>query len=376
MSRIFDSLLISKFRGLQDIELSDLGQVNILVGPNNSGKTSVVEALSLLCKPFDPLGWMTVAQWRLGRRLGSVYPRLEAIKWLFPQRANVSFGGQAQEIKLSTAGPSSIQLIARGVEIQGEDFGRPTRNLVRDAISLSESGYAVNGVQLTVEIRRIAAHKGQQPLPMPDAEESLTFDFWDNERIVSPATKRSTLVKCTALSPSYSAMEALSTLRLSRVIKEKSKAQALEAVRWLDPGVKDFVILTSSHNNSTLYIEHETVGLAPFYTFGDGLKRAILIALTLPSARRGVLLIDEIETAIHISAFSRIFSWLVKACKEWDIQLFATTHSLEAIDAMIGEAADTESVVAFRLGDQGTVPQRFSGDLLHRLRYERGLDVR
>ena len=146
MSRIFDSLLISKFRGIQNLELSDLGQVNILVGPNNSGKTSVVEAVSLLCKPFDPIGRMTVSQWRLGRRPGSVYPRLEAMKWLFPHRANVSFGGQSQEIELSTTGPSSIHLIARGVEIQGEDVGRPARNLVRDAIGLSESGYAVNSI--------------------------------------------------------------------------------------------------------------------------------------------------------------------------------------------------------------------------------------
>ena len=64
-----------------------------------------------------------------------------------------------------------------------------------------------------------------------------------------------------------------------------------------------------------------------------------------------------------------------------------TTHSLEALDALLmampGEAADND-VVVFQLhrnqvqepvSDQVQV-KRFAGDLLHRLRFDRGLDVR
>ena len=53
-----------------------------------------------------------------------------------------------------------------------------------------------------------------------------------------------------------------------------------------------------------------------------------------------------------------------------------TTHSLEAIDAMLQPGIVIDDVVAFRLNQKGQTPQRFSGDLLHRLRSERGLDVR
>ncbi|WP_243147111.1 AAA family ATPase [Scytonema sp. UIC 10036] len=40
---------IENFRGFQSFELQQLGRVNLLVGQNNSGKTSILEAIQLLC---------------------------------------------------------------------------------------------------------------------------------------------------------------------------------------------------------------------------------------------------------------------------------------------------------------------------------------
>ena len=77
-----------------------------------------------------------------------------------------------------------------------------------------------------------------------------------------------------------------------------------------------------------------------------------------------------------MSALSHVFSWLIETCRRLEIQLFVTTHSLEAIDAMLQPETPTDDIVAFRLNPKGQVPQRFSGSLLHRLRSERGLDVR
>jgi AAA15 family ATPase/GTPase len=99
------------------------------------------------------------------------------------------------------------------------------------------------------------------------------------------------------------------------------------------------------------------------------------MALTLLNTANGILLVDEIEISIYVSALSRIFSWLIETCRRLEIQLFVTTHSLEAIDAMLQPEIATDDVVAFRLNPK-EVPQRFSGSLLHRLRSERGLDVR
>ncbi len=40
-------LVIHRFRGIREGVLDDLGKVNLLVGPNNSGKTAILEMLYL-----------------------------------------------------------------------------------------------------------------------------------------------------------------------------------------------------------------------------------------------------------------------------------------------------------------------------------------
>jgi AAA15 family ATPase/GTPase len=105
----------------------------------------------------------------------------------------------------------------------------------------------------------------------------------------------------------------------------------------------------------------------------------LLLALALPRAAGGVLLIDELETALHVSALGKVFRWLLDACKQFNVQLFATTHSLETVDAIL--SADTtpeEDIVGYRLERTNghTTAKRYGEDLLKRLRYERGLDVR
>ncbi|WP_414548719.1 AAA family ATPase [Anabaena sp. CCY 0017] len=52
------SVKIENFRGFKSFELQQLGRINLLVGKNNSGKTSLLEAIQLLCSRtnLEPLG--------------------------------------------------------------------------------------------------------------------------------------------------------------------------------------------------------------------------------------------------------------------------------------------------------------------------------
>ena len=65
---MISSLNIQGYRGFRQLEMSNLGRVNLLVGTNNSGKTSVLEAISLLSSVGDPSAiWQML--WRRGERL-------------------------------------------------------------------------------------------------------------------------------------------------------------------------------------------------------------------------------------------------------------------------------------------------------------------
>ncbi|MFM6100144.1 MAG: AAA family ATPase, partial [Dolichospermum sp.] len=52
------SIKIENFRCFKSFELQQLGRINLLVGENNSGKTSILEAIQLLCSRtnLEPLG--------------------------------------------------------------------------------------------------------------------------------------------------------------------------------------------------------------------------------------------------------------------------------------------------------------------------------
>jgi predicted ATPase len=81
--RNLETVTIHQFRGLRDLELKDLGRINLLVGINNSGKTSVLEALSVYCHPLDIKVWLSTANQR-EQDIGVYRTRLlDAIKWLF-----------------------------------------------------------------------------------------------------------------------------------------------------------------------------------------------------------------------------------------------------------------------------------------------------
>ncbi len=78
----FESLDILRFRGLRGLRLAGFGRLNILVGGNNCGKTSVLEAFELCCDPLSPMRWISVAD---RRDIGSnSVDRIDNVFWMFP----------------------------------------------------------------------------------------------------------------------------------------------------------------------------------------------------------------------------------------------------------------------------------------------------
>jgi AAA15 family ATPase/GTPase len=146
----------------------------------------------------------------------------------------------------------------------------------------------------------------------------------------------------------------------------------------MDSEITDLVILSPTGKLPSLYIDHKRVGISPLSAFGDGVRRLLFIALTLAKVREGVLLIDEIEIAIHTEALGSSFAWIVQWCQRLDVQLFATTHSLEAIDAIL-DARDSETdLVLYRLEkrESQTKAVRIERERLQRLREDLGQEVR
>jgi energy-coupling factor transporter ATP-binding protein EcfA2 len=357
----FEQLTIHALRGIRNLELSNLGQVNLLVGENDSGKTTVLEALALCCNPLDPVTWVQTVLRRAGSLQHTQFD-LDQFRWFFPQRASIEPGSPPESVHLRAHGAVLVEFLETHLtEVSG----------VLTAMAANTTRNEIRGVELDLEVwfqlQREAAL----------TQQTRTFTVW--EQMWEPiSSQEGPHVPCQFIAPhdhrlASAAIQGFSAARLSG-IQESIKA----LLNSLDPRIVGMEIL-APHGQPMLYLQDAAAGLAPLSAFGDGIRRVLLLALALPQAADGVLLIDELETAIHVSALGKVFRWLMEACKQYRVQLFATTHSLEALDAILG--ADTtaeEDIVGYRLGRMGerVEVKRYGEDLLKRLRYERGLDVR
>jgi energy-coupling factor transporter ATP-binding protein EcfA2 len=351
----FEQLTIHALRGIRNLELSNLGQVNLLVGENDSGKTTVLEALAVCCNPLDAVNWVQTVL----RRAGSLQPNqfdLDQFRWFFSQRVSTEPGSPPEAMQLTALGTVPVgSVYTRILEIHG----------LLPALARTE----LRGIQFVIEVT--PQGKGTS------SPWHSIFSVW--EQMQDPLSGiEGPHVPCQFIAPhdhrlASAAIQGFSEARLSGL--QESIKDLLHA---LDPRIVGLEIL-APQGQPLLYLQDAAAGLAPLSAFGDGIRRVLLLALAVPQAADGVLLIDELETAIHVSALGKVFRWLMEACKQYRVQLFATTHSLEALDAILD--ADTtaeEDIVGYRLGRVGerVEVKRYGEDLLKRLRYERGLDVR
>jgi hypothetical protein len=74
---MISSISIHGYRGFDHFEMPDLGRINLLVGTNNSGKTSILEAVSILESSGD-LARLWNIRWRRGERTYRPLPPITA----------------------------------------------------------------------------------------------------------------------------------------------------------------------------------------------------------------------------------------------------------------------------------------------------------
>jgi energy-coupling factor transporter ATP-binding protein EcfA2 len=347
-----EHLDITAFRGLRHLKLEKLGRVNLLVGLNDSGKTSVLEAIALLSRPLDPMWWLRIAHQREPSQMAlRRLSRTERIQWLFPP-SNLPEGERA-EVVINTEG----QLPIKGIT------ARFNRVVAMQPDLFSERQTA--GVELQIDLSSVGQSR------------THSFTLWQHE----PVRLRDRKIegpRCEVVLAYHHWMPTVPIRGYSQARLEGTSEDLVTLLSLIDPEIRGLEIL-QPEEEPVLYVRHATHGPVPLSVYGDGIRRTLLLAESVVKAKGGLLLIDELETGIHVNALGGVYSWLVRACRDLDVQLFVTTHSLEAIDALL--AADTtpeEDIVAFKLGRQGgqSVVKRYGEDQLKWMRFERGLEVR
>lgn len=71
----------------------------------------------------------------------------------------------------------------------------------------------------------------------------------------------------------------------------------------------------------------------PLSFFGDAMNRIADFILRIVNNKNSLLLVDEIENGIHYENQEEIWKILFNLCEKYNVQLFATSHSYEMIEA-------------------------------------------
>lgn len=113
--------------------------------------------------------------------------------------------------------------------------------------------------------------------------------------------------------------------------------------------------------------------------YGDGMKKAMLLISALLKARDGILLLDEFETAIHVSAMKGIFELILETAIKYNVQIFMTSHSIEAIKTVLEccpeVRKDIRMITLVKVDDQIKV-RNVDGEKAIQLADEYGLELR
>lgn len=373
MSWPLSSLVVHAFRGLRDVKLQDLGRINLLVGGTNSGKTTILEALSLLAQPLDPMVWFQAANRREPSPLAAMASsKGDRLRYLFPVDA-ADHERRHGVVRLDFAGTAEVKgLDAELRQLQGL---RPTPELVEREDGGSDAVVTEverGGLEVTVSL-----DLPQLPLAR-ELRPRCSFQVWEGEPFVSAERPTGPRVPLRVVTPYEHWLRQPATRGFSEAVLSGHERDTLELLRRIEPTIRGARVLTTQRE-PTLYLEDARSGYLPLSAFGDGIRRVLTLALALPRAAGGLLLIDEVETGLHVSMLGPVYAWIVRACEELNIQLFATTHSLEALDALLdADVSGEEDTAGFRLERDGgaSTVKRFGEKQLRRLRHERGLDVR
>ncbi len=78
------------------------------------------------------------------------------------------------------------------------------------------------------------------------------------------------------------------------------------------------------------------------------MNRLASMLLAMSEIPNGLMFIDEIENGIHYSVQTKVWKAIGQMARELDIQVFATTHSLEMVRAAYEAFSEKDKLDEFR----------------------------
>jgi AAA15 family ATPase/GTPase len=324
-------LTIGNFKRFADFEVKNLGQFNLIVGDNNTGKTSFLEALVFDDENnvFEIIRNLRTSVWVRSQETTDLQPK-EYLYDNLPLFLNLNNDNNALCISVTKNDTTYNMTLSKfdsdtGIEILNE---LEIQKLLNYDEVVKEFIFSINSIRTTT----LASMPGPN-----DYYPFIPFGLGHDEHLIEYYSKYID-------------------------VNKRTRDQFIERLQVLIPKVNDVRV----GNDGLNIYEEEMETPMPLFTYGEGANKLFRILCEIAMCQDKRLMIDEIDAGIHYSRFKSFWRTIMQAAKAYDVQIFATTHNIECIeyfrevleeDAM-KEYQDLARIVSLKVKEDNSVKAR------------------
>jgi hypothetical protein len=310
------SLRVRNFRCFKEIDLPDLRRVNVIVGKNATGKTALLEALRLA------LGGTPGVLWALNQTRSAFFGMPQPLtKEAFESVWNQYF------FDLDGSHPIFTECVDSNGRIATLKVFYDTQKSVT-AVPQQQQPQSPNQ-----QISTIA------PLAFERTEfsgKSSTISALVNPQgglVFEPGPELGIVVE---FFPSMLANNPQQTAQwFSQLSIQKREKGIVDAVREeFEPALETLSVLSLSTVPAVYAGIRYLKEKLPLSLLSAGINKFVGLLSAVLIRGGGVVLIDEIENGIFYERLPALWKYILKFATENDVQIFASTHSLECVRAL------------------------------------------
>lgn len=325
------SINIERFRCFNKTKGNDFGRVNLLGGKNNAGKTAFLEALFLMNEPSN----QTIRNLQIFRR-----EDMEFIKAV-PKSAwdNFFYKGQRDnEIIISADYDDSIKRSVKIVRDESvEEFivnVQKKKEDENDDEGLLAFASSLNNRDAVKSALHIDAFEGETKV-------NSTLFIASINGIVSRGLRYS--FKNTYFIPANykrANHELAEEFDKSKFENDGSSEELFKAFKLIDNTIEN--VETMSIGKPSIYLRRKGESPMPLTLFGDAMNKIADFILRIVNNKNSLVLFDEIENGIHHTNQEALWTMIFELAEKYNVQLFATSHSDEMIEAFKNVVIDSD----------------------------------
>ena len=356
------NLWIENFRALEDFKVARLGRVNLIVGKNSSGKSTVLEALRIFSRRANPSLLSEIAighdETFRGLRRDEEAPSFEAelpFQHFFPKRVipqadsvRITIGDLERKEFVSIEHILYLQELIETTDSTNEVVRRARKKPIAKSDLFGRQ--RPDGQALS-----ISAHDFESPT-LIDLEDFDSYRYRPRLR-TAPWYARESPVSY--IPTQFLPFDSLAAL-WDRIALTELEKPVLEALSVIEPDIERLTFVSNDTNASGARVREGTripvIKLAgiekpvPLSSTGDGMVRTLQMVLGIFPAKDGLFLVDEFENGLHYSVQEKIWALIFRLAGLLNVQVFATTHSWDCVESFKNAAiANEDDGILFRM---------------------------